>query len=236
MRIEDALLGEMGGGRGAGVADRLCQACVHLLGVDGAAISLVNDGVNIATLGASDPAARSYDELQFTLGVGPCLDAVAHRAPVMIADLADRSGGSRWPAYGEAMLANRIRGVYAMPIVVAGEYVGALDVFNAEPPAWTVEQLIGIGEAAELAQIPVMDLLARDMGEAAAPPGSAAWNEIRMLTRAEVSQATGVLMAQLHLSAPAALIRLRAHAYASGRSATAVAGDVLARRLHLERN
>lgn len=133
MRIEDALLGEMGGGRGAGVADRLCQACVHLLGVDGAAISLVNDGVNIATLGASDPAARSYDELQFTLGVGPCLDAVAHRAPVMIADLADRSGGSRWPAYGEAMLANRIRGVYAMPIVVAGEYVGALDVFNAEP-------------------------------------------------------------------------------------------------------
>ena len=31
------------------------------------------------------------------------------------------------------MLAHQIRGVFAMPIVVAGEYVGALDLFRAQP-------------------------------------------------------------------------------------------------------
>jgi hypothetical protein len=28
------------------------------------------------------------------------------------------------------MLAHQIRGVYAMPVVVAGQYVGALDLFG----------------------------------------------------------------------------------------------------------
>ena len=54
-----------------------------------------------------------------------------------------------------------------------------------------------------------------------------------MLTRAEVSQATGMRMAQLHIDAPTALVRLRAHAYATGRGATDVARDILARRLRL---
>jgi AmiR/NasT family two-component response regulator len=54
------------------------------------------------------------------------------------------------------------------------------------------------------------------------------------LSRTEVSQATGVLMAQLDLTATAALARLRAHAYATGMTATDVARDILERRLRLE--
>lgn len=232
--IDEQLLTAMDEQRGAGAADLLCEACVRLLGFDAAAISLVHDGANIATLGASDPAARGYDEAQFTLGEGPCLEAVARRAPVMIADLADPTGPSPWPAYGDAMLAQGIRGVCAMPITVAGQYVGALDVFHVHPPAWTVEQLIGMAEAAELAQIPVLDLLSGDLYTAATTPGSDAWNELTTLTRAEVSLATGMVMAQLGIGAPAALVRVRAHAYATGRSASEVARDIVDRRLRLD--
>jgi ANTAR domain/GAF domain len=231
--IEDELLAAMGDQRGAGAADLLCRACVQLLGVDAAAISLVFDGANIGTLGASGTAARMYDEAQFTYGEGPCLDAVARRAPVTAVDLAD-PGEVRWPGYGPAMVAHQIRGVYAMPIVVAGEYVGALDVFQAEPAALTVDQIVGVVGAAELAQIPVLDLLDQNVSGAAVVPGSDAWNELNTLTRAVVSQATGMLMAQLHLNAPDALVRLRAHAYAAGRSATDVARDIIERRLRLE--
>ena len=232
--IEDDLAAAMGDQRGVGAADQLCKACVQLLGVDAAAISLVVDGANIGTLGASGTVARMYDEAQFTHGEGPCLDAVAQRAPVLVMDLAD-PGEVRWPGYGPAMLAHQIRGVYAMPIVVAGDYVGALDVFQAEPTALTVEQVIGVVEAAELAQIAVLDLLEQDWSEAAvSQPGSDAWNELTTLTRAEVSHATGMLMAQLHVKAPAALVRLRAHAYATGRSATDVARDIVERRLRLD--
>ncbi len=107
--IEESLLAAMGEHRGSAAADRLCESCVALLGIDAAAISLVFDGTNHGTLGASGAAARRYDEAQFTYGEGPCLDAVARRAPVVSVDLADPSE-IRWPAYGPAMLANRIHG------------------------------------------------------------------------------------------------------------------------------
>jgi hypothetical protein len=231
--IEDELLAAMGERRGVGAADRLCEACVTLLGIDAAAVSMVFDGANIGTLGASDATARAYDEEQFTHGEGPCLDAVAHRQPVTVVDLA-APGEDRWPAYGPAMLARHIRGVYAMPIALAGEYVGALDVFQAKPGTLSVEQVTGVGVAAELAQIPLLDLLDQNLDEGVGKPGSDAWTELNALTRAEVSQATGMLMAQLNIEAPTALVRLRAHAYATGRSATEVARDIVARRLRLE--
>jgi hypothetical protein len=88
--------------------------------------------------------------------------------------------------------------------------------------------------AAELAGIPVLDLLDGDMHAAANDPGSSAWTELNALSRAEVSQATGMLVAQLGVEPAEALIRLRAHAYASGRPATEVARDILERRLRLE--
>lgn len=230
--IEDKLLAAMGDGRGIGAADRLCQACVSVLRIDAVAVSIVFDGANVGTLGASEAAARTYDEMQFTYGEGPCLEAVARRAPVAVADLAD-IGETRWPAYGQAMLAHQIRSVYAMPIAVAGVYVGALDLFQAHPAVLSGEQVAGVVVAAELAQIPMLDLLDEQLG-AAARPGSDAWNELNILTRAEVSQATGMLMAQLSIEAPTALVRLRAHAYATGRSATEVAHDIIERRLLLE--
>ena len=46
-----------------------------------------------------------------------------------------------------------------------------------------------------------------------------------------MSQATGMLVAQLEVAPAEALVRLRAHAYATGRSATAIACDILDRRL-----
>jgi hypothetical protein len=231
--FEDELLAAMGGRRGVGAADRLCEACVGLLGVDAAAVSLVFDGANVGTLGASGAVARAYDEMQFTYGEGPCLDAVARRAPVTVVDLAD-PGEARWPAYRPAMLAQQIRSVHAMPIVVAGEYVGALDLFRAAPTRLGADQVAGVVLAAELAQIPMLDLIDQNLHGPAVTPGSAAWNELNTLTRAEVSQATGMLMAQLGLGAPAALVRLRAHAYATGRSATEVARDIIERHLRLE--
>lgn len=204
-----------------------------LLGVDAATISLVFDGASSGTLGSSGAPARIYDELQFTLGEGPCLDSVARRTPIVAVDLADPKE-VRWPVYGPAMLANQIRGVYAIPIVVAGEFVGALDLFCAHPGPLSGEDLRGAVAAAELAVLPLLDLLDTDMQAAVTEPNSNAWAELNALSRSEVSQATGMLVAQLNVEPAEALIRLRAHSYATGRSATDVARDILDRRLRLE--
>jgi hypothetical protein len=231
--IREQLLAAIGGERRLEAGDRLCRACVQLLHVDAAAISLVFDGANAATVGSSGPKAKVYDELQFILGEGPCLESVALRDPVLVVDLADPHD-VRWPAYGSAMLGHQIRGVYAMPVLVAGEWVGALDLFRAQPGPLSAEQLAGAVAAAELAAIPVLDLMGADLQAALFDPSSNAWTELNTLSRAEVSQATGVLIAQLGIDAAEALVRLRANAYATDRSAIDVARDILDRRLMLE--
>ncbi|MGA7051080.1 MAG: GAF and ANTAR domain-containing protein [Mycobacterium sp.] len=233
MAIHEQLLAAVDGRRGVDAADRLCEACVVLFDVDAAAISLVFDGASGGTLGSSGTPARMYDELQFTFGEGPCLDSVAERIPILVVDLADPEE-ARWPAYGPALLGYQIRGVTAIPIVVAGEFVGALDLFRARPGPLLGEDLVGGVAAAELGGIPVLDLLDGDLQAAAADPKSNAWAELATLTRAEVSQATGMLVAQMEIEPTEALVRLRAHAYAAGRGVTDVARDILDRRLKLE--
>jgi ANTAR domain/GAF domain len=231
--VAERLLAAVGDRRGVWAADKLCEACVALFDVDAAAISLVLDGVNAGTLGASGAPARVYDELQFTLGEGPCLDSVAHRAPVLVADLADPAE-VRWPAYGPAMLAHGLRGVYALPVVIAGEYAGALELFCSDPAMLGAEQLAGALMAAELAQLPLLDLLGKDhLLAAITDPDNDAWAELNTLCRVEVSQATGMLVAQLDVGPAEALVRLRGHAYATGRSVTTVARDIIDHRLHL---
>lgn len=233
MAIADQLLAAVAGRRGVEAADRLCEACVLLLDIDAAAISLVFDGAASGTLGSSGAPARVYDELQFTLGEGPCLDSVTLRTPILVADLADPDD-TRWPAYGRAMLAHRIRGVFAMPVLVAGEHVGALDLFRAQPGHLGSDHLSGAIAAAEIAGVPLLDLMNGDLQAAVDDPDSNAWADLRALSRVEVSQATGMLVAQLGVEPAEALVRLRAHAYATGRSSTDVARDILDRRLRLE--
>jgi hypothetical protein len=231
--IDEQLRAAMDGRRGLAAADSLCEACVMLFEIDAAAISLIFSGVTSGTLGSSDAAARAYDELQFTIGEGPCLDSVATRAPVLEPDLA-KPNSVRWPLYRPALLDHKIRGVFAIPVVLAGEFVGALDLFRVRPGELPVDQLAGAVVAAELAGAPLLDVMHSDLQAAVNDPASDAWADLNALGRTEVSQATGMLVAQLEVDPAEALVRLRAHAYATNRSATEVARDILDRRLRLE--
>ena len=64
------------------------------------------------------------------------------------------------------------------------------------------EQLAGALVAAGLAQMPLLDLLAEDLQATVADPDSDSLAELNTLSRAEVSQATGMLVAQLGSSQP----------------------------------
>lgn len=232
--IPERMIRAVGSLRGAAAADKLCEACVEVLDVDAAAISLFADGVNSGTLGASSPPARTYDELQFTLGEGPCIDSVQFGTPVLVHDLLE-SQVVRWSAYGPALLSRDVRGVFAIPVEVAGQYLAALNLFRAEPGPLGDHQLtVGMG-VAELAAIPILDVLDQSSYRSADNDDvdADASAELDSLIRVEVTQATGMLIAQLDVAPAEALVRLRAHAYAENRSATDVARDILAGRLRL---
>ena len=236
MPIREQLIAAVGDEHGEDAANRLCEACVALFDVDAAAISLVFDGAHAATLGASGPTARVLDELQFTLGEGPGLDAVTRSAAVLVTDLAEAGATTRWPTYRRAIHVRGIGFVCAIPIAIVGHYIGALTLFRAHRGMLTAQQFTDARVAAELAEMPILDLAKADLQAAVADPDSHSWTELSALTRTEVNQATGILVGQLNVEPAVALARLRAHAYATDRTPTDVARDILGRRLRLQAN
>src|ERR1700712_5697195 len=113
-------------------ADQLCRACVELLDVDGAALSLWLEGDARGTIGASGDLSRRLDELQFTFGEGPCVDAVRQGQTVLVEDLddLDDGAGTRWPAFTGAALETGVAAVFALPVQIAATSFGALDLFR----------------------------------------------------------------------------------------------------------
>lgn len=217
------------GGRGLTVADRLCRACVDLLPVEGAAISVVHGGATRGTFGSSGALSRRLDEFQFTFGEGPCLDAVRLRRPVLVPEL-EGVGGRRWPAFTPAAVDHGVRAIFALPVAIQYTAVGALDLFCERSGPLTEEGLTGGLLAAELAALPLLDLMTGDVDWQSAGEGGTGWAELGSLERVEVYQATGMIMAQLDLGPTEALARLRARAYADGVTASEVAWAVVERR------
>lgn len=220
------------------VADRLCEACVQLLDVDAASLSLTVNGANRGTLGASGAASRHLDKLQFTFGEGLCLDAVHDGSPVLVADL-DDPAETRWPAFTDAVLRTGFTAVFALPVSLASARVGALDLFRRRQGRLTGLALAGGLLAAELEALPLLDLLAaRTVNDEPGPDGPKkddvdGWTQLASLDRIEVYQATGMLMGALGVDEVEALARLRAHAYASGRTAAQLAAAIVERTVLL---
>lgn len=213
-------------------ADRLCVACVDLLEVDGASISLVQQGASRGTFGSSGALSRRLDELQFTFGEGPCLDAVSQGSPVLVADLGATQ--ERWPALTRALAGHGVRAVFAMPVLVATHRIGALDLYRQSAGSLSTRDLDGGLLAAELAALPLLDLMSADVDWSSAGESGDGWEQLASLNRVEVYQATGMIMAALSVDPVEALVRLRARAFSTGTTASALAWAIVDRVVRLD--
>jgi hypothetical protein len=214
----------------AGFLRRLCAAAVPALAASGAGLTVMaEDGVRGMTT-ASDPATEHIEELQFVLGEGPCIEALAARRPVLVPDLSN-GAMNRWPVYAPTAYDGGVRAVFAFPLQVGAGRLGVLDVFRARPGPLSADEL---GQALTFAEVAVTTLLD---GQAHAQPGMPADGlDEAMDSRAELFQAQGMVMVQLGVTLAEAIARMRAHAYAENRPLADVARDVVARRLRLDRD
>lgn len=215
------------------MADRLCHACVELLDVDGAAISLMLEGSSQGTFGSSDGLSRQLDEFQFTFGEGPCMDAVREGGPVFAANIAE-AAEIRWPAFVGSAMGLGIGALFALPISLANTYVGALGLYRYAPGPLLGNSLLGGLMAADLAALPLLDMISAEAELATSEEDAPAWIQLASLARVEVYQATGMVMVQLGVGPAEALARLRAHAFAQGLTASQVAWSIVERELSLE--
>jgi hypothetical protein len=204
-----------------GRLDRICRAAVRRVAADGAGITIMdNDGRPAGTMAASSARFRRLEEVQFTVGEGPCVEAHAARGPVLEPDVAG-SGIRRWPAYAAAASAEGVNAVFAFPIQVGAARLGVLDLYRYDAGPLTSEAL---ADALGLALICLNTLLAVDVTRSGGDPDDLG-DALRLSP--EAYQAQGAIMVQLGISLADAMVRLRARAYATNRPIRDVARDVL---------
>ncbi|HEY2203113.1 MAG TPA: GAF and ANTAR domain-containing protein [Pseudonocardia sp.] len=214
------------------LARLICRACVDGLGVDGAALSLLTAQVGRHTLHATDATAELLEELQFTLNEGACIEAATTGSPVLVSDLRERGASARWPVFTAAVIERtEVRALFALPLQWGTTNLGVIDLYRRVPEGLNdTERRDAIG-AADTATLMMLTLRTDPPDRGGARPEDQSWLDPAVASRAEIHQATGMVLMQLDVGADAALARMRAHAFVEGRLLIEVARDVVARRL-----
>lgn len=197
---------------------RLCRAFTNFANADGGAISLGYTTAERTLLCVTDDLASLFEDVQHTLHEGPTLDAFRTARPVVCASWEEQA--RRWPVLMKSMPSSVSSTlVYAFPMLPEQTLVGvvSLHVRPSRALARATEDLEFLADllgAAIVGGVPVED------------GGHVLWSE-----RDKISQATGVIVAQLAISPPDALAVLRAHAFAHEASVAEISRAVLAREL-----
>ena len=228
----DDLLARLAHGLARGAADglplpdRLCRAAASTLGCDGGAITIAYTQVERVTLCATDETARLLEETQDVVGQGPGPEAFTTGTYARF-DLLDVDGPDpRWPLLeSDSLTALAPLVVHALPMGEGQDRaIGVLTLHQH-----------GIGREMDLdAALIVSRVVAAALladGPSMQEAGQGPWSE-----RAEVHQATGMVVAQLGVPETDALALLRAYAYSHDQSVGVTAHAVIARILAFSAN
>jgi hypothetical protein len=207
---------------------RLCEVCADVARMTGAGIMLMTGDVQQGSVCSSNDVSALIEELQFTLGEGPCVDAHRGDRPVLEPDLADPAT-TRWLAFSPPAVAAGARAVFGFPLQVGAVRLGALNLYRDHPGPLSDDQY---ADSLVLAGVAARAVLA--MQAHASPGALAAELEDGANFRFVVHQASGMVAVQLGVSVGEALVRLRAYAFGNDRLLAEVAEAVVARKLRLD--
>lgn len=187
----------------AGTVARVLQRTVDLAvttidGCDAAGIFMVEDE-RVATTAASHPIAVELDELQSTIGEGPCLEAIAHGRTIHAPDLSD---DSRWPSFGPAASRAGIRSVLALRLT--DDPPAALNLYGHLPTSFGATD-----RAQGLIFATLAGMALGAAGERADKDDQIANLHEALGSRQLIGQATGILIERERITADQAFALLR---------------------------
>jgi ANTAR domain/GAF domain len=168
---------------------------------------------------ATDAAMELLEQVQHDFGEGPYLQAYAQDQAVVIQDL---EAAPVWVRLAAVVGQLRVLAVVSVPIRLASQPVGTLDVYATQPRAWTAHEVEGAGEFAAVAGELVHTSVAL-----AAQELEVAQLRQALTSRIWIEQAKGVLAATQGTDPAAAFQQLRARARSSSRKLAEVAQEVV---------
>lgn len=208
--------------------DQLSRAAAAVLAVDGVGLSLA--GEEPVPLGSSGNMPTVAEQLQFTVGVGPCLVAVDTRFPLFAVESYLQR---RWPIYHDLLRTlTPYRSVVAYPMSQGLAGVGAMVVYLHDPA--------GPLAFDSFEAHTVVDLVSGHLTSSATwamryQPDLQHWLDTPTArVRTVTWQAVGMISQRLGAPPADALDVLRARAYATGRLVDAIALDLVHGHIRLD--
>ncbi len=175
-------------------------AVAAIPGAQGAGLTMLEDD-RPQTVVASADFVRAVDDVQYRLGEGPCLLAVATRATQTSGSL---GGEARWPRFGPRVGRLGVHSVLSLPLLLPEQVVGALNVYAHEKNAFGADA-VRIGELfARPAAVSVHNAMVLAQSQRLADQ-----LEEALHSRAVIDQALGIIMSRTGASPDEAFDRLR---------------------------
>lgn len=198
---------------------RVCRGDV---GAAGVGLAVADDHAPIGVAAATPGAGQAGEDLEFTVGEGPCHLAASSGRTVHASNLAM---DSRWVHYAREASAVGIAAVTSIPLQVGALQVGVLDLYWSTPGP--LDHAVASNSYIHAEVATAILLLLRDNSPHLEGADALDLVDLRPVTH----QAAGMVAVQLDLGLAEALLRLRAHAFTTQVSLRDAAAAVVNRGL-----
>lgn len=180
-------------------------ALASIPGAEGVGVTLIHPGDDptaVLAWAVTAPFVREIDHLQYDIcQEGPCLTAMNTHRPLISGSVGN---DARWPRFGGRVARQNVHSAMALPLVVRGTVVGALNVYAHPRDAFTENDLRLGGRFAIPAAVTV-----HTVQTLRAARTYAAQLETALHSRAIIDQAIGILRSRSGDTAVEAFHRLR---------------------------
>jgi transcriptional regulator with GAF, ATPase, and Fis domain len=180
---------------------RVAEYAVRAIpGAEGAGLTMLEENRSDTIVSTADFVTQ-IDDIQYSLGQGPCLSAVAERQIVLSGSL---GGDRRWPQFGSRAARMGVHSVVSLPLITEEGVLGAMNVYAHDKNAFTPDA----GRIGELFAVPAA-IAVQNAQVLAQTKRLASQLQTALSSRGVIERAIGIMMSRSGGTEAEALDRLR---------------------------
>jgi GAF domain-containing protein len=127
----------------------LTESLTAVLGLSGSGVTMADERGRLRFVTAVSQASGELERNQEEEQAGPCRDAYDTGEVVRVTDVREESG--RWPEFSATATRLAVAGVAGIPMRLADQIIGALNLYSPEPREWSDEDIAVAGVLADVA-------------------------------------------------------------------------------------
>ena len=200
----------------------LTESVTAVLGLCGSWVTMADEGrLRFVTTVGQASAELERDHAQLHPFPCPCRDTYSTGDVVRVTDVREES--TRWPEFSASATRLSIAGVAAVPMRLADQVIGALNLYSPEPRQWSDEDMAVAGVLANVATSYVVNASKLRQQEQLSQQLQEA-----LESRVVIEQAKGITSQQHSVTVEQAFQLMRSHARNNNASLRIVAEAIVA--------